>query len=484
MNKQAQITIIGGGITGLSSAFYLQKQLAEKHLNAKITVVEASSAFGGKVNTMERDGIVFEKGADSFLARKLPIIELTKELGLENELTGTNPNAKKTYILHRGKLHAMPPGLVLGIPSELTPFIKSSLISPFGKLRAAMDLVLPRRKEKTDESLGSFLERRLGKEVLERIAEPLLAGIYAGNMHALSLQATFPQFGDMEQKFGSLIRGTSNSRSITNQNLPGLPPAAGKSMFLTFRKGLMTLINGLIAALQESGVELRLESPISEVNKTNENRYDITYTDGHVEQADAVIIALPAYQAASLLPDHPVKKFLEQIDYVSVANVVLAFRRADVNFNFDGSGFLVPRSEGRFITACTWTSNKWMHTAPEDKILLRFYVGRSGDEAWRSMTTEEIVSRVRKDMFEIMGLDAEPLFHEVTPLERSMPQYALGHLDKVAAFRADLKRNFPGLLVTGAGFHGVGLPDCVRQGREAADELIQELTQSESRVAL
>jgi len=477
-----QVTVVGGGITGLAAAYYLRKTADRTGLPLAIQVVEASAKFGGRIHTMERDGIVFEKGPDSFLARKLPMIDLIKDLGLEGELVGTNPNARKNYVLRRGKLHAMPPGLVLGIPSQIKPFMSTPLISPLGKLRAALDLALPRKKGDGDESLGDFLERRLGKEVLTRIAEPLLAGIYAGDTHHLSLAATFPQFAEMERKHRSLILGTMRTKSQSVPNLPGLPPAAGKSVFLTFRRGLQTVVKGLLTALEGQGVHLRPETPVQSVEKSAiDDGYEIVFADGERERSDAVIVALPNYHAGRLFEGLPAAEFLNRMEYVSVCNVVLAFKRADIDYPFDGSGYVIPRGEDTFITACTWTSVKWLHTAPEDKLVLRCYVGRSGDEGWRDMTEEQIVAGVRRDLNKIMGIDAEPLFAEVTKLHRSMPQYGVGHLEQVADFRSKMEQDMPGVLVTGAGFMGVGLPDCVRQGREAAEQTVDRLAKMELR---
>ncbi|WP_442603450.1 protoporphyrinogen oxidase [Paenibacillus sp. KN14-4R] len=473
-----KIAVIGGGITGLSAAFYLHKQLEEQGLEAAIQVYEASPHFGGKIHTREREGIIFEKGPDSFLSRKLPIIELTKDLGLEGELTGTNPDAKKTYILHRGRLHPMPAGLVLGIPSKISPFIRTSLISPLGKLRALMDLMLPRKEDLADESLGDFLERRLGKEVLDRIAEPLLAGIYAGDTHELSLQATFPQFASMELKYRSLILGTMRAGSSPQPNLPGLPPAAGKSIFMTYRKGLKTLVDGLLSALKDRAELMNNIAVDRIVKQVGHDSYELMLSDGTKELVHYVIIALPAYQTAKLLADIASADVLEKLEYVSVANVVLAFKREELNYHFDGSGFVIPRSERRFITACTFTSEKWLHTAPKDKVLIRCYVGRSGEQEWTQMTEEQIVARVRQDLQEIMGIETEPLFHEVTPLHRSMPQYGVGHLDRIETLRNDLKQVMPHVWATGACFHGVGLPDCVRQGREAAAYIVGHMKET------
>lgn len=466
------LTILGGGITGLSAAFYAKKLFADKKIPLQITIVEKSERFGGKINTLYKDGFVIERGPDSFLARKMPIIHLSRELGLEDELVGVNPKAKKNYILHNNKLHQMPPGLVLGIPTQLTPFMKTGLVSIAGKARAAMDMVIPKREEDSDESLGHFLQRRLGKEVLEQIAEPLLAGIYAGDTYKLSLQATFPQFQAVEKKHGSLIKGMMLNKQA-EQKQEGMPKAAENSVFLTYKNGLSTLVERLMEELHD--VELVNGLAATSVVQ-GEHVYEITMDDGSVLATDSVIAALPGYGLAPLFPDVPEVKELGRMQYVSVANVILAFDEKEFGYELDGSGYVIPRKEGRYITACTWTSSKWLHTAPKGKVLIRCYVGRSGAEDWVNDSDEDIIRRVRKDLREIMGITAEPLFHQVTRLKRSMPQYPVGHLQKIKGIRQALAEKMPGVYITGAAFHGVGLPDCIRQGKEAVETLLADLT--------
>ncbi|WNR45829.1 protoporphyrinogen oxidase [Paenibacillus roseipurpureus] len=473
--------IIGGGITGLSAAFYLKKGLeAAGDSPFRISVVEKSLAFGGKIHTLERDGFVIEKGPDSFLARKRPIIDLAYDLGLEHELTGTNPKAKKTFIVSGRKLHPMPPGLVLGIPTQMTPFMKTGLISPLGKLRAAMDLLKPKRMMTEDESLGHFLQRRLGTEVLERIVEPLLAGIYAGDTFKLSLKSTFPQFRAMEQKHRSLILGMMASRKQVAEETAHLPAAIRSSVFVTFKRGLQSLVNSLLEAL--STVDLRPGEGVVSVRKSKGHQVEVTFEDGHVEIVEGVIVTTPTYQAAKLLTELPASSVLANIDYISVANVIMAFNREDIPFELDASGFLVPKREGYTITACTLTSAKWLHAAPAGKVLLRCYIGRAGEQSWPAWSDQELIQKARHDIQDLLGIAAEPIFAEVTRLMHSMPQYPVGHLEQLVHFRKELQAAMPNVLVTGAGFHGVGLPDCIRQGKEAAEQLAERVSKQDAGV--
>jgi len=469
-SSERRIAVIGGGITGLSAAFYMRKFFAEQELTPQITIIEQSGSLGGKVHTLHRDGFVIEKGPDSYLARKTAMTELAEEVGLGDDLVTTNPNAKKTYILHDGKLHPMPSGLVLGIPTELRPFMESDLISMDGKIRALEDFLLPPKMDGEDESLGDFIERRLGKEVLENVTEPLLAGIYAGDTRKLSLQATFPQFGAVEREYGSLIKGMNTGRKPVETHT-----GTKKSAFYTFRGGLQSLTERLEQSLSDS-VQLKLNTGAESINY-QDGLYTITLSDGSTLEAEHVIITVPTFAAAPLLKPHTDTSALDRINYVSVANVVMAFDRKDIETEYDGSGFLVPRKEGRTITACTWTSTKWLHTSPDDRVLMRFYVGRAGDEEIVDESDEEITRRVLRDMKELMGIEATPIFTEITRLHRSMPQYPVGHMKDIAHLRAELAEQRPGLILLGAGYDGVGLPDCIRTARDAAAAEAQRAVQ-------
>ncbi|WP_110933389.1 protoporphyrinogen oxidase [Paenibacillus bouchesdurhonensis] len=465
-----KVVIVGGGLTGLSAAFYIRKFYKEKGCKPEIIILEKDKVLGGKIETLHRDGFVIEKGPDSFLARKTAMIDLAHELEIDHELVSTNPEAKKTYIVNQGRLHPMPSGLVLGVPTELGPFLKTGLVSWRGKFRALMDLVRAPRQSAEDESLGDFIERRLGAEVLSNMTEPLLAGIYAGDTYRLSLQSTFPQFGEMERKYGSLIKGMMTGKKPVETHT-----GTKKSAFLTFRQGLQSLVHALVHDLDDVGQ--RLETKVSSIEHTGNDQagYTVVLASGERIFADDVVVTTPAFAAADLLRPLVDVSELDAINYVSVANVVLAFEREDVSGSFDGSGFLVPRKEGRNITACTWTGVKWLHTSPEDKMLLRCYVGRFGDEEKVSYPDADLIELVRKDLRELMNITAEPLFVEITRLPKSMPQYPVHHLQHIAEFRDRLNRELPGVYATGAAFDGVGLPDCIRQAKEMAEQMADKL---------
>ena len=469
-----KIIIIGGGLSGLSAAFYVRKYYKLAGIQPEIVLLEKDKTLGGKIETLHREGFVIEKGPDSFLARKTAMVDLAKELELDHELVTTNPNAKKTYILQRNKLHPMPAGLVLGIPTEIKPFLQSGLISFGGKVRAMMDFIIPPRRSKEDESLGQLIERRLGTEVLENMTEPLLAGIYAGDMNKISLQATFPQFGEVERKYGSLIRGMTTGRKPAETHT-----GTKKSAFLTFRQGLQSLVHALINDLQDvqklTGVAVT--SIIDGIANQNsaKPRYEVELDTGERISCDEIYVTVPNFAAADLLRPHVDVAALDAVNYVSVANVVMAFSKKDVATEYDGSGFLVPRKECRNITACTWTSTKWLHSSPEDKVLLRFYVGRSGDEQNVELPDDALEELVRKDVREIMGITANPLFTEITRLKHSMPQYPVGHPGNIARLRDELGAVLPGVYAFGAGYDGIGMPDCIKQAKLTAEAAAQTL---------
>lgn len=474
-----RIVVIGGGISGLSSAFYLQREAERQGKKVQITIVDRAPVLGGIINTLQRDGFVIERGPDSFLSRKLPIIELAKELGIENELTAQNVNGKTSYIMRDGKLHPMPKGMVLGIPTNLDTFMQTTLLSDEGKERSLKDLEMPSEAPEGDESLGDFLSRRIGHEIVKHISEPLLAGIYAGDLSKLSIQATFPQFAEAERKYGSLIRGTQmQQQNKAPQEAPDyLPEEIKSSVFLSFKEGLSTMVNALDQALQS--VERRMGEEVVEIKPLADEdasaRYEVLLASGEVIPADHVLLTVPAFRAADLLEPLVEVTELRSINYVSVANVVMAFDKSTFNATFDGSGFLVPRSEGLRITACTWTSNKWLHTSPDDKVLLRCYVGRSGEEESARLPDEELKQAVLEDIQKVLGIDAKPIFTVITRLPRSMPQYPVGHLENTVTFRERLSEQLPGVFVTGAAFGGVGLPDCIKSGKETASAILATL---------
>lgn len=462
------VTIIGGGITGLATAFYLQKKSREAGKPVDYTLIERNPRFGGKIVTETADEFVIEGGPDSFITMKPWGMQLCRDLGLEADIIPTNDDQRNVFVLKKGKLVSFPGGYRLTVPTEFIPFALSPLISPLGKLRMGMDLLIPPRKETGDESLGSFIRRRLGAEALDRIAEPIMAGIYSARGDILSMESTFPQFLEMEHKHGSLIKAMRQAKKQT-------PPRNGPApaMFTSLRGGMDELVEALVhqlkgelcSAHQVTGLQQR--SPGFEVRLDPANPQPV--------MTDAVVLTTPAYITAplieSLAPE--LAALLRQIRYVSTANISLGYRWSEVKdqHSFDGFGFVIPKSENRQITACTWSSTKFDHRAPGDDILVRAFVGGEGKEHLVNLADEELIRLVRDELASIMGVSAQPTVAKVFRWPKASPQYEVGHLERVTQMEA-LAGKIPGLYLSGSAFRGVGIPDCIKSALTTVDQLI------------
>ncbi|SDY46580.1 oxygen-dependent protoporphyrinogen oxidase [Evansella caseinilytica] len=471
MNSK-RIAVVGGGLTGLSAAYYLQKEIGEKGLDMEFTLYEASARLGGKIKTDYTDGFVIELGPDSFLARKQSASILAKEVGLGSTLV--HNSSGQSYILHEGKLYPMPGGAIMGIPTQWGPFLKTRLFTPLGKIRAAGDLFFPKTmKDGKDVSLGTFFRSRLGNEVVDRLIEPLLSGIYAGDIDKLSLQATFPHFQQLEEKYRSLILGMkSNIAKQQSGAQPAQKKGKGKGMFLSLTGGLQSLVDGVENKLEKGVVQKNKQ--LVEVTK-NGSSYRLRFDDGDVDEADCLIFATPHHVTYRLLKQYSFAEFLHQIPSTSVATVALAYRHDALKKDIDGSGFVVSKKSKYSITACTWTHRKWAHSSPEGYALLRGYVGRAGDEAIVEKSDDEIVSAVLKDLNQMMEIDGQPQFYRITRWKKSMPQYEVGHLDSLKRVYEGVGRELPGVFLTGASYGGIGLPDCIDQGKRTAEKVIHHL---------
>lgn len=463
-SAQRKIVIIGGGITGLSTAFYLLKEIQINNLPWTITLLESKEQLGGKIQTMNRDGFIMERGPDSFLERKPSAAQLVRDLGLEGNLVRNETG--QAYILHHGHLLPIPEGAVMGVPTEILPFATTSLISPIGKIRAAADLILPRSKmlEEEDQSVGMFFRQRLGDEVVENIIEPLLSGIYAGNIDQMSLMATFPQFAKIGKEHRSLILGMKASRPKKQANKKPL------GIFLTLKSGLSSLVDALEAQL--TGVSIRKRTSVENIEH-REGKYRIALQSEEGLEADAVIITTPHASTRKFLGD---PSFLEPLHDrpTSVATVILAYPQESVTLDKEGTGFLVPRGEKDYtITACTWTNKKWLHTAPPGKTLLRCYVGRAGDEAIVDRSDPEIVEAVIQDIKKISTITGEPDFTYVTRWRRSMAQFIPGHITWYKQVKKQMNEQYPGIFLAGSSYAGSGIPDCIDQGKKAVADVIK-----------
>lgn len=477
MNRPRTVVVVGGGISGLATALSLQERAAGG-VPIRCIVLEAGSSWGGKIVTHRVGGLVADAGPDSFLSQKPAGLELCAKLGLSDQLINTNDTAKKAFVLRGGRLHELPEGLITFVPAQLGPFLRSGLLSVAGLARMGLDLVMPRGPSMGDESLASFFRRRFGAEAFDRVLEPLMAGIYAGDAEQMSLKATFPRFFELERQYGSVIRGMMAAR----RKMAGTTPSGPKrTMFVSLKNGLDDLVTALTARLTREGVDLRAGCRV-EALRVRSHRlgrwmYDLILSDGAALSCESLVLATPAYVSADLLrPLTPIAGgLLEMIPYASTATIVLAYRSEAVGGAVEGFGFIVPRIEGRDLIAATWTSLKWPHRAPAGHVLIRCYVGGVGREAVLQLGDDELVARVRAELGAICGLNAEPTYVEVNRWWKAMPQYTIGHLDRLAQLDAALSR-YGGLVLTGAGYRGVGIPDCIRDGALAAGKVVEFLS--------
>lgn len=478
MTTPRTVVVIGGGISGLATAFALQEQAAAAGLALRCTVLESGSTWGGKIQTHRTDGLIADAGPDSFLSQKPAGLELCRKLGLSEQLINTNETGKKAFVLSRGRLHELPEGLITFVPSQLGPFLRSGLLSWTGLARMGLDVMIPRGSAEGDESLASFFRRRFGAQAFERVLEPLMAGIYAGDAEQMSLKATFPRFLELEQQYGSIIRGMAAARKKAPP-----PSATGpkRTMFVSLKNGLGDLVSALTARLAQQGVDLRLGCAVDALRVRSHQlgrwMYDLNLRDGSVISAESLVLATPAYVAADLLrPLTPIAGgLLEMIPYASTGTVSMAFPASAVSGAVQGFGFIVPRAEARELIAATWTSLKWPHRAPADQVLIRCYIGGVGRDGMLNRDDAAILNTVRAELASLCGLTAEPTYTEVNRWWKAMPQYTIGHLDRLTQLDAALSR-YGGLVLTGAGYRGVGIPDCIRDGAVAAEKVVRHLS--------
>ncbi len=477
----SQIVIVGGGISGLSAAYYARKRLPE----SKITVFESDSRWGGKITTdrvaFDNGQFIIEGGPDTFLATKPWGVALCNELGLGDRLHGTNPHKKNTYVLNRNRLLPLPDGLAMMIPTNIEAILKTRLVSWFSKARMGLDFLLPAKSINGDESLGAFVSRRLGREAYENLIEPLMSGIYAGDGDALSLASTFPYLRDLELKYGSLARGALKMRKQSN----GKSVQGSRSAFLTPTTGLAEIVEVLIAYLKENNVDLRLKTRVVSISHSDSLRepqggaWNLTLETGSSLDADSVILATPTFISGNLVAsfDPLLASNLQSIPYASTATVSLAYRQSDLPRDLDGYGYVIPRREGRRALACTWTSTKFPHRAPEGYALMRVFVGRAGqDIPWNK---NDLLELAKEELSLTLKITAEPLLHRVFMWDKAMPQYNLGHPEILKRIDAALEKH-PGLALAGNGYRGIGIPDCIHSGELAVEKIFKHEGHKES----
>ncbi len=471
-----KVIIIGGGIAGLAAAVHLKAGAKAHGKTIEVQLLEKNGRIGGKILTEKHDNFLIEGGPDSFLPEKIWTVNLAKHLGLEPELLPSNDQFKGTFIYSGGRLHSLPEGVMLMVPTSFWPMAKSKLISWPGKLRMGMEVFVPKRKIMDDESLASFVTRRLGRECLEKIAEPLVAGIHTSNPDNMSVLATFPRFVQMEQKSGSLIMGmisAMKNRTHAMHNAPAPKAGATKMTFsMSFKNGMQTLSQACADYIGRNSI--RLGATVKTVEPRGKG-YAVVLDNGETLEADHVMLASASYDTARMVKgfDETLSAQLDKIEWSSSATVSIAFQKEDVRVPLDGFGFIVPRVEGRRINASTYSSIKWLYRAPDGRVLIRVFVGGGHhEELVQDLDDAGMVNMVLEELDGILGIKADSRFSKVYRWFKGMPKYTVGHLDRIALLDRMLSLH-PGLHLIGCSYKGIGIGDCVHEAQVAAEKILK-----------
>jgi oxygen-dependent protoporphyrinogen oxidase len=464
-----RVAIIGGGISGLSAAYTIEEK-RQSGTPVEYVLFESSPRLGGVLVTDRVDGCLVEAGPDSFLTEKPWAADLCRKIGLGDQLIGSNDSERKTYIVARGKLVVMPDGLMFMVPTKIMPTVFSPLFSLRTKMRMAAEWFHPPHKASKDETVAQMVERHYGSEMVDLLADPLLSGVYGGEASQLSVRAVLPRFADMELKHGSLGRAMLAAR----KKMGAAAKAPARPLFTSLKDGMQQMTDALVARLDADA--LKTSSLVQSVIPQDDAW---TVSAGYQsDQFDAVIIATPTHAAAAVLQatDENLSRELGEIQYSSSVTVTLGYDEKVRRSLPPGFGFLVPRSEGRRMLAATFVHNKFPHRAPENRALVRCFLGGARDEQILESSDEEILEIVRRELRLIIGtaLNAEPLFARVYKWKSAMAQYSVGHLERLQRIEA-LRQKLPGLALAGNGYSGIGVPDCVRSGAEAASKILAEM---------
>jgi oxygen-dependent protoporphyrinogen oxidase len=457
-----RVAIVGGGISGLSAAFSLERRRQTSEENLEYVLYESSPRLGGVLRTDHVEGCIVEAGPDSFLTEKPWAAELCRSVGLGDQLIGSNDHARKTYVLRDGRLVEMPDGLMFMVPTKIFPVLFSPLFSWRTKLRMAQEFLHAPAAAEDDESVASFVARHYGGEMADCLADPLLSGIYGGSTRDLSVRAVLPRFAEMERTHGSLSRAMLESR----KKIP--PLNAQRPLFTSLKNGMEQLPQAIVARLRPSS--LRTSAVVQAIQFDRESW--VVSSQEKNERFDAVILALPAHATALLLRDcaAQLSNELSAIRYTSSIVVALGYD-ANVRRTLPpGFGFLMPRNEGKQMLAATFVHNKFPHRVSEDRALLRcFFAGATADAVGQH-SDAKIINIVRGELQQILGLRSVPLFTRVYKWKSAMAQYSVGHLERLERIE-QLVRTLPRLALAGNGYRGIGIPDCVRSGSDAANKI-------------
>jgi oxygen-dependent protoporphyrinogen oxidase len=468
-----KVVVVGGGVSGLGAAYKLRRAAEEGH-EVEFVVLERDARLGGKIKGENPDGYVIDGGPDCFLTQKPAVHRVARSLGITDRLLPSDESRKRTWILAGGRLHELPDGVMMMVPTKFWSFVTTGLFTWPGKLRMAMDLFLP-KKAPGDETLASFVKRRLGKQCLDRLAEPLVGGVHASDPDTMSLEATFPRFLEMEQQHGSLIKGFVAAR-LKMERMKREARRKGRertsTFFTSFKGGMHELIDAMADAVGHE--RIRTDAPVGSIEPVGDG-WRVVLEDGEALDADAVIVATEGWAAAELIgPIEPaLGDVLGEIPHTSSATVSLAFEEAEVGIDLEAFGVLCPQAEGRSIMAATYSSTKWPGRARKGHVLFRGFVGGPHNQEVLDYSDEALVEIVLSELRAILGLKGDPVLKRVFRWERGMPQYTLGHLDRVAAVD-DWVAKTPGIAVAGGAYRGVGIPNCIESGEAAATKVLAD----------
>lgn len=459
------VVVLGGGITGLCTMHYLQRQVQEKNLDVKLVLVEKNTYLGGKLHSAYEQGFIMETGADSIVARHKGVMELVEELNFEQNLVYNETGI--SYIYTNNELHAIPADSTFGIPMSLQSLEESTLVSEEGKKEALKDLTMPNERFTKESSIGEFLTYYLGEELVQNQIAPVLAGVYSGDLNQLSIASTLPYLIDYKNDYGSIIKGFDANREQ-------FVKAANKK-FISFKNGLSSLID----RLEETLTDVEIIKGIATTSvKKQENQYSVTLANGKMIEANHVVLALPNESVQSLLQDESLNYYFEQFNTASAITIYLGFDVPDNRLPADGTGYIVSHNSDVICNAATWTSRKWKHTSAEGKLLVRlFYKSINPEyERLRMMTDEELAAVALEDVRKSLGIEEKPTVVGVTKWIDQMPKYDLAHREALQGLLQELEKNYPNLSIAGCSYFGVGIGACIQNGKKIGEELAGKLS--------